>query len=137
LKTDRSLDRAEKPGNFADATLQAATDEASQRSRPLPRSSKKNLELTEDSAVSRPAPSPDQARALASSGNLTSAITAAQRIRPDGRSLLRECVAINDWRVGKFKPDLIRQEARQVALQGTPEALVQAIRSSRSHTANN
>jgi hypothetical protein len=128
------LDRAENLAILEDVTsLQAAITEASQitRGRALYREAQSKIwNWTRKIQRSQDQPYLAQARLLASSGNLTSAITAAQQIRP-GRALSREAqAAINDWR-GQIQARLNWQEARQLALQGTPEALVQAIRLAR------
>jgi hypothetical protein len=125
------LDHAENLAILEDATsLQAAINEASQISsgRALYREAQSKIwSWTRKIQQFQDQPYLDQARVLASSGNLTSAITAAQRIQP-GRALSGEAqAAIKDWR-GQIQARLNWQEARQVALQGTPEALVQAIR---------
>jgi len=52
----------------------------------------------------------DQARCFGS-GNLTSAITAAQRIHRSGRALSWGGTSGN--KMGQFKPDLAKREARQ------------------------
>lgn len=128
------LDRAENLAILEDATsLQAAITEASQisRGRALYREAQSKIwNWTRKIQQSQDQPYLDQARLLASSGNLTSAITAAQQIRP-GRALSKEAqAAINDWQ-GQIQARLNWQEARQVALQGTPETLAQAIRLAR------
>jgi len=125
------LDRAEDLAIFEDAnSLQAAINEASQisRGRALYREAQSKI-WTWTRKIQRMQDQPylDQARVLASSGNLLGAIAAAQRIQP-GRALSGEAqAAINDWQ-GQIRARLNWQEARQVALQGTPEALAQAIR---------
>lgn len=125
------LDRAEDLAIFEDATsLQAAINEANQinRGRALYREAQSKIwTWTRKIQSIQDQPYLDQARLIASSGNLTGAIAAAQRIRP-GRALASEAqAAINDWR-GQIQARLNWQEARQVALQGTPAALSQAIR---------
>lgn len=125
------LDRAENLAILEDATsLQAAIDQASQigSGRSLYREAQSKIwNWTRKIQRFEDQPHLDQARVLASGGNLTSAIAAAQRI-PSGRALSGEAqAAINDWR-GQIQARLNWQGARQVALQGTPEALVQAIR---------
>lgn len=125
------LDRAENLAILEDATsLQAAIDEASQigSDRALYREAQSKIwNWTRKIQRFQDQPYLDQARMLASSGNLTSAIAAAQRIQP-GRALSGEAqAAINDWR-GQIQARLNWQESRQVALQGTPAALGQAIR---------
>lgn len=125
------LDRAEDLAIFEDASsLQAAINEASQisRGRALYREAQSKIwNWTRKIQRTQDQPYLDQARVLASNGNLLGAITAAQKIRL-GRALSGEAqAAINDWQ-GQIRARLNWQEARQVALQGTPEALVQAIR---------
>jgi hypothetical protein len=125
------LERAENLAILEDATsLQAAISEASQigSGRALYREAQSKIwNWTRKIQRFQDQPYLDQARVLASSGNLTSAIAAAQQIQP-GRALSGEAqAAINDWQ-GQIRARINWQEARQVALQGTPEALVQAIR---------
>ncbi|HEY9850539.1 MAG TPA: hypothetical protein V6D28_13825 [Leptolyngbyaceae cyanobacterium] len=70
----------------------------------------------------------DQARQLASSGNLVDAIAIAQQIRP-GRSLSGEAqAAIRSWQ-GQIQAQQNLEEARRFASQATPDALASAIRS--------
>lgn len=128
------LDRAENLAILEDATsLQAAINEASQinQGRALYRQAQSKIwTWTRKIQTLQDQPYLDQARLLASSGNLQGAIAAAQQIRP-GRALSSEAqAALNDWQ-GQIRARLNWQEARQVALQGTPEALVQAIRLAR------
>jgi hypothetical protein len=70
----------------------------------------------------------DQAKALADSGNLTSAINQAQKIATSGRALSSEAqTAIDTWQE-QIRAKESWQKAKQVAVAGTPEALVQAIK---------
>ncbi|MES1023780.1 chromosome segregation ATPase [Gloeocapsa sp. BRSZ] len=125
------LNRAEDLAAGGDIpSLQAAINEASQirsgralyrEARSRIRNWTSRIQRTEDQPIL------DEARFLASSGNLPAAIAAAQRIAP-GRALSGEAqAAINDWQ-GQIRARQNWQEARTTALQGTPEALAQAIR---------
>jgi hypothetical protein len=70
----------------------------------------------------------DQAKALADSGNLASAINQAQKIVASGRALSSEAqTAIDTWQ-DQIRSKESWQKAKQVAVAGTPEALVQAIK---------
>ncbi|MDM3857215.1 MAG: chromosome segregation ATPase [Aphanizomenon gracile PMC649.10] len=69
----------------------------------------------------------DQARALADSGNLTTAISAAQKIASSGRALSGEAQSSIDTWQDQIRAKESWQKAKQVAVTGTPEALVQAI----------
>lgn len=110
-------------------SLQVAIDEASQitsgralypAARRRIRSWTSKIERIQDQ------PYLDQARLLASEGNLPAAIAAAQQIRP-GRALSKEAqAAASDWQ-GQIRARENWREAQQVALQGTPDALAQAI----------
>lgn len=125
-----TLRRAEDLAVVEDvASLQAAINEASQigRGRALYREARSRIR-TWTARIQRIEDQPilDEARLLASSGNLPAAIAAAQRIAP-GRALSGEAQAvINDWQ-GQIRARQNWQEAQQTALQGTPEALSQAI----------
>lgn len=69
----------------------------------------------------------DQARALADNGDLTTAISEAQKIAASGRALSNEAqTAIDTWQ-DQIRSQENWQKAKQVADIGTPEALVQAI----------
>lgn len=69
----------------------------------------------------------DQARELARAGNLADAIAMAQQIQP-GRALSLDAQAsISEW-TGQIRAQQYWQEANQLATQGTPEALLAAIR---------
>jgi hypothetical protein len=69
----------------------------------------------------------DQARALADSGNLTTAISEAQKIASSGRALSGEAQSSIDTWQDQIRAKESWQKAKQVAVTGTPEALVQAI----------
>jgi hypothetical protein len=70
----------------------------------------------------------DQAKALADSGNLVGAINQAQKIATLGRALSGEAqTAIDTWQ-DQIRAKESWQKAKQVAVAGTPEALVQAIK---------
>ncbi|MTJ13606.1 chromosome segregation ATPase [Anabaena sp. UHCC 0187] len=69
----------------------------------------------------------DQAKALADNGNLTTAISEAQKIASSGRALSSEAqTSIDTWQE-QIRAKDSWQKAKQVAVTGTPEALVQAI----------
>ena len=125
------LNRAEEIAQLEDVnSLSSAINEASQigRGRVLYREAQRKI-WTWTQKIQRIQDQPylDQARLLASSGNIVAAIAAAQRIQP-GRALSSEAqAAINDWQ-GQIRARQNWLEARQLALQGTPDALVQAIR---------
>lgn len=64
---------------------------------------------------------------MASAGNLPAAITAARQIQ-SGRALSGEAqAAVNDWQ-GQIQARENWRSAQQIAQQGTPEALAEAIR---------
>lgn len=72
----------------------------------------------------------DQAQALASSGNLPGAITAAGQIR-SGRALYGEAQEkIKSWRT-ELRSQEILQSAYQLANPGTPDAIAQAVQTAR------
>ncbi|MDB9467584.1 chromosome segregation ATPase [Dolichospermum circinale] len=69
----------------------------------------------------------DQARVLADNGDLTTAISEAQKIAASGRALSDEAqTAIDTWQ-DQIRSQENWQKAKQVAEVGTPEALVQAM----------
>ncbi len=125
LKRAEDLATAEDVGS-----LQAAINEASQinkgralysEARRKIRSWQQQIEQIEDR------PLLDEARSLASIGNLPAAIDTAGKIKA-GRSLSGEAQnAINDWE-GQINARVNWQEARQIAIQGTPQSLAKAIR---------
>ncbi|BAY07208.1 chromosome segregation ATPase [Calothrix sp. NIES-2098] len=125
------LDRAEQIALLEDVTsLQAAISEASQirNGRALyPEARRKIRNWTAKIQRIQDQPYLDQARDLAQSGNLPAAISAAEQIASSGRALSGEAQeAINDWR-GQIRAKENWQKARDAALAGTPEALVNAI----------
>jgi len=134
------LDRAEELALPEDEnSLQIAINEASQitRGRALYREAQRKIRRW-TSQIERIQDQPylDQARELASSGNLPAAIAAAQQIRP-GRALSGEArAAINDWQ-GQIQARQNWRQARRIALVGTPDALVEAIRLANRVPANN
>ncbi|MBD1922339.1 chromosome segregation ATPase [Microcoleus sp. FACHB-831] len=72
----------------------------------------------------------DQAQALANSGNLSGAVSAAEQIK-EGRSLYKEArTKIRGWQRDLQAIDQL-QSATQLANSGTPEALLSAIRKAR------
>ncbi len=69
----------------------------------------------------------DQARELARAGNLSEAVAMAQQIQP-GRALSLDAQAsISEWS-GQLRAQQYWQEANRLATQGTPEAVLAAIR---------
>ena len=125
------LDRAEQLALVQDAgSLQAAITEASQirRGRALyPEARKRISEWTAIIQRAQDQPYLDRARELASSGDLSAAIQTASQITGN-RALSNEALsAIGDWQ-GQVNARQDWKQAREVALQGTPEALAQAIR---------
>lgn len=134
------LDRAEELALPEDeASLQIAINEASQitRGRALYREAQRKIRRwTGQIERIQDQPYLDQARELASSGNLPAAIAAAQQIQP-GRALSGEArAAINDWQ-GQIQARQNWRQARRIALVGTPDALVEAIRLANRVPANN
>lgn len=125
------LDRADELAMVEDINgLQAAIAEASQirRGRALHREAQSRIATWTDK-IQRIQDQPflDQARELAHNNDLPAAIATAQQITP-GRSLSGEAqAAINDWR-GQIRARENWNKAREVALAGTPDALVEAIR---------
>ena len=125
------LERAEEIALLEDInSLQAAITEASQirRGRALYREAQRKIALW-TAKIQRIEDQPylDQARDLASSGNLPAAISVAQQI-PSGRALSGEAqAAIDDWRA-QIRARENWSKAKEVALAGTPQALLEAIR---------
>ncbi|MBF1990358.1 chromosome segregation ATPase [Fischerella thermalis] len=125
------LERAEEIALLEDInSLQAAITEARQirRGRALYREAQRKIALW-TAKIQRIEDQPllDQARDLASSGNLPAAINVAQQI-PSGRALSGEAqAAIDDWRA-QIRARENWSKAKEVALAGTPQALVEAIR---------
>ena len=124
------LDRANQIVNLEDVnSLQAAINEASQiaSGRALYQEAQSKIRnWTRKIEQIQDQPYLDQARFLASNGNLGAAITAAQQIQP-GRALSREAqAAVNDWQA-QIRATQDWQLARRLALSGTPDALKEAI----------
>jgi hypothetical protein len=125
------LDRAEQLALVQDAgSLQAAITEASQirRGRALyPEARKRIAEWTAIIQRAQDQPYLDRARELASSGDLSGAIQTAAQITGN-RALSGEAeAAIGDWQ-GQVNARQNWKQAREVALQGTPDSLSEAIR---------
>lgn len=125
------LERAEQISFIEDVnSLQAAIAEASQirNGRALyPEARRKIRTWTAKIQRIEDQPYLDQARQIASTGDLVSAIKAAEQIASSGRALSGEAQAsIDDWR-GQVRARENWRKAREVALAGTPEALSQAI----------
>ncbi|MTJ07123.1 MULTISPECIES: chromosome segregation ATPase [unclassified Anabaena] len=125
------LDRAEQIAINEDvSSLQTAIAEASQirSGRALyPEARKKIRQWTATIERIQDQPYLDQAKALADSGSLTTAISEAQKIASSGRALSGEAqTAIDSWQE-QIRAKDSWQKARQVAVAGTPDALVQAI----------
>ncbi|MGB3655596.1 MAG: chromosome segregation ATPase [Rivularia sp. (in: cyanobacteria)] len=124
------LERAEELALFGDtASLRAAIAEAKRirRGRSLYREARKKI-AGWSTKVQRIEDQPylDQARALARSGDLPSAISTAKQIE-SGRVLSGQAQRdINEWQSEVAARDNWRK-AREVALGGTPNALSQAI----------
>jgi hypothetical protein len=125
------LERAEQISYLEDVnSLQAAIAEASQirNGRALyPEARRKISTWTAKIQRIQDQPYLDQAREIARSGDLASAIKAAEQIASSGRALSGEAQAsIDDWR-GQIRARENWRKAREVALAGTPEALSEAI----------
>ncbi|MGI2904016.1 chromosome segregation ATPase [Tolypothrix sp. VBCCA 56010] len=125
------LERAEQISFIEDVnSLQAAIAEASQirNGRALyPEARRKIRTWTAKIQRIQDQPYLDQARQIASTGDLASAVKAAEQIASSGRALSGEAQAsIDDWR-GQIRARQNWRKAREVALAGTPEALSEAI----------
>jgi len=125
------LERAEQISFIEDVnSLQAAIAEASQirNGRALyPEARRKIRTWTAKIQRIEDQPYLDQARQIASTGDLASAIKSAEQIASSGRALSGEAQAsIDDWR-GQIRARQNWRKAREVALAGTPEALSEAI----------
>jgi soluble cytochrome b562 len=128
------LDRAEQIASFGgSASLQEAIQEASRIApgRALyKRAQGKIAEWTSTIQREQDQPFLDQARALASTGNLTAAISSAQQISA-GRTLYREAQnEIRAWQ-NEIEGQQLLQQANQAAAPGTANALASAIRLAR------
>ncbi|MTJ32370.1 chromosome segregation ATPase [Aphanizomenon sp. UHCC 0183] len=125
------LDRAEQIAINEDViSLQTAIAELNQirSGRALYPEAKKKIRLwTAKIERIQDQPYLDQARALADSGNLTTAISEAQKIASSGRALSAEAQSSIDTWQDQIRAKESWQKAKQVAVTGTPEALVQAI----------
>jgi hypothetical protein len=125
------LERAQQLAWMNDVnSLQAAIAEASQirRGRALYSEAQRKIR-TWTASVQRIQDQPylEQARMLARSGDFRGAISTAQPIASSGRSLSGEAqAAIDDWQ-GQIRARENWSRAKEVAVAGTPEALVQAI----------
>jgi len=125
------LDQAEQIASYGDiSSIQAAVNSANAiaSGRSLYSEAQSKIRTwTQKIQQIQDQPYLDQARFLASSGNLTAAIATAKQIQP-GRALSSEAQdLINDWQ-GQIRAQEHWQNARQIAVQGTPEALREAIR---------
>ncbi|MBE9258627.1 chromosome segregation ATPase [Dolichospermum sp. LEGE 00246] len=125
------LDRAEQIAINEDViSLQTAIAELNQirSGRALYPEAKKKIRLwTAKIERIQDQPYLDQARALADSGNLTTAISEAQKIASSGRALSSEAQSSIDTWQDQIRAKESWQKAKQVAVTGTPEALMQAI----------
>jgi hypothetical protein len=126
------LDRAEQIALLGDITsLQAAIAEASQISygRSLYSQAQQKIR-TWTARIERVQDQPylDEARMLAASGDLNSAISQARAIARSGRALSSEAQRLIDSWQEKIQARENWTRARQVAVPGTPEALARAIR---------
>ena len=128
------LDRATQIANFGgQPSLQEAIQEASRIApgRTLYKQAQEKIgQWTDTLQRQQDQPFLDQARTLASGGNIPSAIAAAQQIR-SGRALYREAQSdIETWQA-EIRGQQRLQEAYQTASAGTPEAFSAAIRVAR------
>jgi hypothetical protein len=125
------LDRAEQIAISEDvSSLQTAIAELNQirSGRALyPEARKKIRQWTAQIERIQDQPYLDQAKALADNGNLTTAISEAKKIASSGRALSSEAQSsIDSWQE-QIRAKDSWQKAKQVAVTGTPEALVEAI----------
>ena len=125
------LERAEQIAISEDiSSLQTAIAEVSQirSGRALYPEARKKIRLW-NAKIERIQDQPylDQARVLAENGDLTTAISEAQKIAASGRDLSDEAQAAIDLWQDKIRSKESWQKAKQVAEIGTAEALVQAI----------
>ena len=128
------LDRADQIASFGGGpSLQEAIQEASRIApgRALYKKAQgKIAKWTDTIQREQDQPFLDQARTLASSGNLPDAIASAQQIRA-GRALYKEAQnEIRGWQ-REVEGQQLLQQAYQAATPGTPEALSSAIRLAR------
>lgn len=128
------LDRAEQIAGFGgSASLQEAIQEASRIApgRALYKKAQSKIAKWTDT-IQREQDQPflDQARTLASGGNLPDAIATAQQIKA-GRALYKEAQnEVRGWQM-EIEGQQLLQQANQAAIPGTPEALSSAIRLAR------
>jgi len=125
------LDRAEQIAINEDVnSLQIAIAELNQirSGRELYPEARKKIRLWTDK-IERIQDQPylDQARALADSGDWTNAISEAKKIASSRRALSGEAQSLVDTWEEQIRAKDSWQKAKQVAVAGTPEALVQAI----------
>ncbi|AFZ58043.1 chromosome segregation ATPase [Anabaena cylindrica FACHB-243] len=126
------LDRAEQIALLEDInSLQAAIAEAGQirSGRSLyPDARKKISTWTAKIQRIQDQPYLDQARIIADSGDLTTAVREAQKIASSGRALAGEAqTAVDSWQE-QIRAKENWKKAREVAITGTPEALAEAIK---------
>jgi hypothetical protein len=126
------LDRAEQIALLDDiSSLQAAIAEANQirSGRALyPEARKRVRNWTAKVQQIQDQPYLDQARIVADSGDLNTAIREAQKIASSGRALASEAqTAVDTWQE-QIRAQENWKKAREVAITGTPEALAEAIR---------
>jgi hypothetical protein len=125
------LDRAEQIAISEDvSSLQTAIAELNQvrSGRALYPEARKKIRLwTAKIERIQDQPYLDRAKALADSGNLTNAISEAQKIASSGRALSDEAQSSIDVWQEQIRAKENWQKAKQVAVTGTPEALSEAI----------
>ncbi|MBD2294731.1 chromosome segregation ATPase [Anabaena sphaerica FACHB-251] len=126
------LERADQIALLDDInSLQTAIAEASQirSGRALyPEARKKISTWTAKIQRIQDQPYLDQARIIAESGDLNTAIREAQKIASSGRALASEAqTAVDSWQE-QIRARENWRKAREVAITGTPEALAEAIR---------
>ncbi|MEW6497092.1 MAG: chromosome segregation ATPase [Cyanobacteriota bacterium] len=128
------LDRAEQIANFGGiASLREAVQEASRITPGRSLYKKAQVKVAEwTNTIQRQEDQPflDQARALASGGNIAAAIASAEQIRA-GRALYKEAQnEIQGWK-REVEGQQLLQQAYQTSNSGTAEALREAIRVAR------
>jgi hypothetical protein len=126
------LDRAEQIALLDNiSSLQAAIAEANQirSGRALYAEARKRVRnWTAKVQQTQDQPYLDQARIIADSGDLNTAIREAQKIASSGRALASEAqTAVDSWQE-QIRAQENWKKAREVAITGTPEALAEAIR---------
>lgn len=125
------LDQAEAQANMGDISSAIATADQIRPGRALYREAQSKIRQWSDQVQRREdQPYLDQAQVLANSGNLSSAIAAAQQIR-SGRALYDDAQAkIRAWQ-RELQGQQQLQSAYEAANSGTPEGLASAIRLAR------